>query len=117
MSSSREQAISQLRKWVDTKARLKASFSNRGVVIRAEGTLMFSDATRVWLVDDPGEVVFFFELARATPTEHLEPLLDLPEDTRWSVDSLTSESFLVEGGYVDFFEVATPEIDTDSPTR
>jgi len=114
MSSSREQAMLQLRKWVDAKAQIRACLFASGICTISTGRLLFNaDNSVLWLASVKGgeEVVTLaLTLAFAVPCEHVEPLLDAPEEMRWKLDFVAAEAFRLPEAYLDLLEIGSPEI-------
>lgn len=113
MSSSREDAIDRLRKWSAAKAHIKASFVGNGLTFNMIGRILLDEKeSRVWMVrgnDESPLVVLSLSLLVAVPCESFEPLLDAPDDRKFSMDFLAAEAFKLPYGYLDFRELATEE--------
>jgi hypothetical protein len=112
------QEKSQLEKWADAKARIRASFMGGGsICMLVEGRISISLGKNLELRDDAGVLRLFVPLSSLTPDERVEPLIDLPEDLRWRVGFLVAQSFRLRSGHIDLLEIEEPEIDTTSPMR
>src|SRR5580692_4352316 len=83
MSSSREDAIVRLRKWVDAKAPIKASFVGKGLTFKVTGRIFLDEEkSDVWLLigsEESPRVVLSLSLLVAVQRESFEPLRDAPE--------------------------------------
>jgi hypothetical protein len=115
MSSSREEAMSRLRKWEAAKTPIKASFLGKGLSFNATGRIVFQDASKLRLVVKNGfvgsehlaeTVALSLDLGLATPCETFEPMLDAPDDEKLRYDFLVAEAFDLPCGNLDFREMA-----------
>jgi hypothetical protein len=109
MSSSSEQAMLQLRKWVAANPRptIRASFKGSGLWMRVTGFVALDEEkSQLFLVSDSDIPLLTISLSLAIPCEHFEPLLDASEKDRFKMDFLVSESFRLPCGTVDLYEIA-----------
>ena len=118
MSSSREEAMSRLRKWEAAKAPIKASFLGKGLSFNVTGRIVFGDESKLWLVVKDGfvgsvhlpeTVALSLDMKLAAPCETFEPLLDAPDDDKLRFDFLVAEAFDLPCGNLDFREVGEAE--------
>jgi hypothetical protein len=103
MSSSREEAMSRLRKWEAAKAPIKASFVGKGLSFNAVGRLVSGKGeSEFWLVTGNGfvgsehlseRVALSVDLKLAVPCETFEPLLDARDEEKMQFDFLVAEAF------------------------
>lgn len=116
MSSSREEAIARLRKWMETKAPITVSFSGRGLSFHAKGKIILDPkhgtVSLVTWVGDVPRPIFHLSLSEAVPCESFDTLRDAPETHKFSLPFVAAEAFRLPYGDVDFREVA-PDEDED----
>jgi hypothetical protein len=79
-----------------------------------EGTLLL-DGDKLSFVDAENIATAVTFLSAVRVTEDFEPLLEAPEDKRFSFDFITSLSFRFHSGaYLDLFEIAAPIAESSS---
>jgi hypothetical protein len=106
--SSRSEAISDLKRWRDAKSSIKALFMEAGLMIRVTGNvLLFPEEDEVLIVDktDSSLTLASFPIL-GNAFSRTEPLLDLPENTRWRVGFFVGISFPLPCGTIVLYEIA-----------
>ncbi|HET9373654.1 MAG TPA: hypothetical protein VFO40_01675 [Chthoniobacterales bacterium] len=111
-------SLLQIEKWVAAKSRIRAAVIADGLAANAEGLLRLNEeGNRLFLADDLGRVIWALQLERMVPVEQVEPLLDFPEEIKWSVDFFVALGFKTPFGFIDLFEIGNEGVDTESAPR
>jgi hypothetical protein len=114
MSSSFEEAIAQIRKWVAAKPapKIRAMFTSSGFTMYARGFISINaeDLSDLFLVliGEDGKLLMTVPFAAITVEDSpvLTPLIDAPDSLKFEMDFLVRLSLCLPDGRLDLDEIA-----------